>query len=144
MGVQPVYADGDDELMLELRQQVRITPPLRAGEQEVLLERSARGDRRSQERLVAVNLGMVIRLAEARDARGLSVVDLVQEGSIGLVEAIRTFHSNEGAEFVPFAEQKVSEQMEAAITAEGAAVRDAEQLVTAASDYERTEILLHK
>src|SRR5207248_3458525 len=43
-----------------------------------------------------------------------------------------------------FAERKVGEQMDAALEAEVAAVRDAEQLVTAASDYERTEILLHR
>src|SRR5213593_3692080 len=111
MGVQPVYPDSDDEVMDDLRHQVRVTPPLRAGEQEQLLERSARGDRASQDRLVAVNLDMVIRLAEARDAGGLSVPDLVQEGSIGLVEAVRSFRPGDAADFVAFAERKVSEQM---------------------------------
>ena len=65
-------------------------PPLRSGEQERLLERSAFGHRASQDRLVAANLAMVLRLAEARNDRGLSVGDLVQEGSLGLVEAVRT------------------------------------------------------
>jgi DNA-directed RNA polymerase sigma subunit (sigma70/sigma32) len=135
---------GDDAVMRDLRQQVRTTPLLKGSEQDALLERFAAGDRVSLDRLVAANLAMVIRLAEARHDRGLSVSDLVMEGSIGLVEAIRSSAGDGRGDFADFAERKVGEQMEAAIAAEAAAVRDAELLVTAATDYERTEILLHK
>jgi RNA polymerase primary sigma factor len=144
MGAEQVHPAGDDAMMSDLRRQARITPPLQAGEQDVLLEKSARGDRASQERLVAANLGLVIRLAEAREARGLSVPDLVQEGSIGLVEAVRSFPKSDDAEFTAFARRKVGEQMDAAIAAEAAAVREAEQLVAAATDYERTAVLLRR
>jgi DNA-directed RNA polymerase sigma subunit (sigma70/sigma32) len=145
MGAQPVYPDGgDDALLRDLRHQVRAMPPLRTGEQETLLERSALGDRASQDRLVAANLAMVLRLAEARSDRGLPVGDLVQEGSLGLVEAVRTYARAGGGDFRAYAEKMVGEQMDAAVAAEAAAVRDAEQLVTAATDYERTEALLHK
>jgi len=109
-----------------------------------LMERASLGDRASLDRLVAANLGMVLRLAEARADRGLPVGDLVQEGSLGLVDAVRTFAAGGEGDFGAFAERKVGEQMDAALEAEVAAVRDAEQLVTAASDYERTEILLHR
>ena len=108
------------------------------------MERAALGDLASQERLVAANLAMVLRLAEARADRGLPVGDLVQEGSLGLLEAVRTFATDGGADFGAFAERKAGEQMDAALAAETATVREAELLVAAASDYERTEILLHK
>jgi len=108
------------------------------------MERAALGDLASQERLVAANLAMVLRLAEARADRGLPVGDLVQEGSLGLLEAVRTFVTDGGADFGAFAERKAGEQMDAALAAETATVREAELLVAAASDYERTEILLHK
>ena len=142
MGVQPIHSSGDDDVMRDLRRQARVTPPLQNDEEKLLLEKSARGDRTSQERLVAANLGMVIRLAEARQDSGLSVPDLVMEGSIGLVEAVRTFATTRDGDFVGFAERKVGEQMDAAIASEALAVRDAELLVTAASDYERTELIL--
>jgi RNA polymerase primary sigma factor len=87
---------------------------------------------------------MVIRLAEERRDQGLPVPDLVQEGSLGLVEAMRSFDMNGGAPFDAFAEQKVIEQMDSALAAEAAAVREGEQLVAAANDYERTEILLQR
>jgi DNA-directed RNA polymerase sigma subunit (sigma70/sigma32) len=143
MGAQPVHPD-DDDVMHDLRRQARVTPPLKNGEEESLLRKSANGDRSSQDRLVAANLGMVIRLAEAREARGLPVPDLVMEGSLGLVEAVQTFAGSGQEDFASFAEQKVGGQMDAAIEAEAAAARDAELLVAAASDYERTELLLSR
>ena len=143
MSAQPVQEDGDD-VMSDLRQQAQVVPPLREGEEATLLEQSARGNGQSQSRLVAAKLGMVIRLAEARVEHGLSVPDLVQEGSLGLVEAIRSFAANGAGDFAAFAEKKVGEQMDAAIAAEAAAVRDAEQLVVAATDYERVEVVLHR
>jgi RNA polymerase primary sigma factor len=130
--------------MRDLRRQAGATAPLREGEQASLLEKSGRGDKTSQDRLVAANLSMVIRLAEAREEKGLSVPDLVQEGSLGLVEAVRTFAASGEADFAHFAERKVGGQMDAAIEAEAAAVREGELLVAAASDYERTELLLRR
>jgi RNA polymerase primary sigma factor len=139
-----INPNGDDALMRELRKQAKMTPPLGNDEEAGLLERSARGDRRSQERLVTANLGLVIRLAEARDEKGLSVADLVQEGSLGLFEAVRSFAASSEPDFARYAEHRIGEQMDAAIAAEAAAVRDAELLVTAANDYERTEVLLRR
>lgn len=144
MGAQPLEEGGDESVMRDLRHQARTTPPLGDAETDTLLERAALGDRRSQDRLVAGQLAMVIRLAEEREDKGLSVPDLVQEGSLGLVEAVQTFHGSGHDAFASFARQKIGEQMDAAIAAEAAAVRDAEQLVAAADDYDRTEILLRR
>ena len=130
--------------MRDLLRQVASTRPLGDGEQQRLLERAELGDGASLERLVAVNLGLVIGLATAREEQGLSMPDLVQEGSIGLVEAVRSFATSGESDFVDFAEQRITRQMDAAIAAEAAAVRDAELLVTAATDYERTEVLMRR
>ena len=141
MGAQPQPAD-DDAVMRDLRRQVQTTTPLDPVQEKALLEKSSLGDRASLDRVVAANLGMVIRLAEAHHDRALSVPDLVMEGSIGLVEAARSFATSGERDFAKFAARKVGEQMDSAIAAEAAAVRDAELLVAAASDYERTELLL--
>ena len=139
---QPIDYDDDDEILTDLRRQVSSMPALGAADARRLLERSALGDRTSQDRLVAANLALVIRLAEARDEKGLPVPDLVQEGSIGLVKAVQTFAYSDEPDFAPFAERIVAQHMDEALAAEAAAVRDAELLVTAASDYERIELLL--
>jgi len=141
---RPRLVDSDAETMRDLMRQVDATRPLREAEQDQLLERAALGDRASQERLVAANLGLVIRLATERGDRGLSMPDLVQEGSIGLVEAVRSFAGRGETDFAAFAEKQVGDQMDQAIGAEAAAVRDAQLLVTAATDYEHTELVLRR
>jgi len=135
----------DDAAALSaLAQQARSAGHLAPGEEAKLLERAGLGDRASQERLVAAHLDMVIRLAAARGEQRLSVSDLVQEGSIGLLEAVRLFAESGEADFATFAEGRIDAQMDAAIAAEAAAVREAELLVTAASDYERTELVMRR
>jgi len=123
-------------LMSEARSAGRLAP----GEETKLLERAALGDRASADRLVAGHLDLVIRLAATRADQGLSAPDLVQEGSIGLLEAVRSFADSGEAHFATFAEARIGAQMDAAISAEAAAVREAELLVTAATDYERAEL----
>jgi RNA polymerase primary sigma factor len=139
MGSAPAQPEHDDAV---IRDQAGGAPPLSRREEADLLQKSAGGDTRSQDKLVAAHMAMVIRLAEARDDKRLSVPDLVQEGSIGLVEAVRTFATSGERDFASFAEKKVGEQMDAALADEAAAVREGEQLATAASDYERVELLL--
>jgi RNA polymerase primary sigma factor len=140
----PKIIDSDAETMRDLLRQVEETRPLSDGEQERLLQRAGLGDKTSQERLVAVNLGLVVRLAADRDAQGLSMPDLVQEGSIGLVEAVRTFADSGQSDFVAFAEQRIGAQMNQAIEAEAAPLRDAELLIAAATDYEHTQLVMRR
>jgi DNA-directed RNA polymerase sigma subunit (sigma70/sigma32) len=135
---------GDETLLRELRRQARNNGALLAAEEERLLRQSALGDRASQDRLVAVHMTMVIRLATARGEQGLSVPDLVQEGAIGLVEAVHNFLTSGQGSFADFAEHRVGDQMDAAIAVEAAAVRDTQLLVAAATDYERAELVIRR
>jgi DNA-directed RNA polymerase sigma subunit (sigma70/sigma32) len=122
------------------RQHDRLAP----GEQSRLLERAALGDRASQERLVAANLERVVRLAATRAEQGLSAADLVQEGSIGLLEAVRTYADSGEPDFAQFADARIAAHMDAAIAAEAAAVHEGELLVAAATDYERAELVMKR
>ncbi len=134
--------DDDAAALRELVRQARSVGALTPADEAGLLERAALGDRASQDRLVAVHLDRVIRLAATRDAQGLSAPDLVQEGSIGLLEAVRTFAYSGESDFGRFADARIGAQMDAAIEAETAAVREGELLVAAATDYERAELVL--
>ena len=134
----------DAAALRELIRQIKMNRPLESGEEQTLLDRAALGDRASEDRLVAAHLAMVIKVAGSHGEQGLSVPDLVQEGSIGLVEAIRSFGASGETDFARFAEGKVIAQMEAAIATEAAAVKDEQLLVAAATDYERTEVVMHR
>jgi RNA polymerase primary sigma factor len=134
----------DAATLRDLVREVTLTRPLQVGEEDALLEQAALGHRPSEERLVAGHLTMVMRLAGERGKQGLTVAVLVQEGSIGLVEAVRSFAGSGEPEFARFAEGKVGAQMDAAIATESAAVRDTHLLVAAATDYERTEVVMYR
>ncbi|HMJ39139.1 MAG TPA: sigma factor [Verrucomicrobiae bacterium] len=141
---RPDSFDGDEAALRDLIQEIRAATPLSAAEERTLLERAAVGDKGSQDRLVAAYLDLVIRLAAARGEQPLSVPDLVQEGSIGLVEAVRSFASSGDSDFQLFAERLVDEKIDAAIAAEAASVRDAGLLIAAATDYERTDLVMRR
>ena len=141
---RPDSFDSDGAALRDLIQQIQAATPLSAAEERTLLERAAVGDKGSQDRLVAAYLDLVIRLAAARGEQPLSVPDLVQEGSIGLVEAVRYFASSGDSDFQRFAERLVDEKIDAAIAAEAASVRDAGLLIAAATDYERTDLVMRR
>jgi RNA polymerase primary sigma factor len=115
---------------------------LDAAEQDELLRRAAGGDKASQERLVEAFLPTVVRIAAARGEQSMPLADLVQEGSIGLIEAIRTFSASGEADFERFAEAHIAAQLANALEDEAAAFREAQQLVIASGDYDRVEMLL--
>jgi len=142
MANQARDSDADADALRDLIREARSQRPLRPGEEDELLRRAAAGDEASQERLIAVYLPMVVRLAAARADEGLSVPDLVQEGSIGFIEAMRTFAASGEADFAPFAEARIAAQLADAIETEASAVRDEKRLITAAEDYDRTELVL--
>ncbi len=128
----------------DLMREASAQKPLQQGEQDRLLKAAADGDQVSQERLVAAYLPTVVRLAATRTDEGLSVSDLVQEGSIGLLAAVRDFAASGERDFAAFAEARISLQLTQAIEEEAAAVRDAQLLVTAAEDYTRTQVILRR
>src|SRR5438552_16615901 len=114
MGAQPQPAD-DDAVMRDLRRQVQTTTPLDPVQEKALLEKSPLGDRVSLDRVVAANLGMVIRLAEAHHDSALSVPDLVMEGSLGLVEAARPLATSGEPDFASFAPRNRAAALDSAI-----------------------------
>lgn len=141
---EPSDADADAAALHALIREAQSRGPLEPGEQERLLNAAAAGDKASQDRLVAAYLPTVVRLAAARGEEGMSVTELVQEGSIGFIEALRDFAGSGEADFAAFAEARITAELSNAIEAEAASVRDAHLLVTAAEDYDRTELLLHR
>jgi RNA polymerase primary sigma factor len=132
----------DEDALQALMRGARSAGPLVKSDEAILLMRAALGDRSSQDRLVAAHMDRVIRLAAARGEQALSLADLVQEGSIGLLHAVRTFADSRERDFAGFAEAQITAQMDAALAAEAAAVREGELLVAAATDYERAELVL--
>ena len=81
---------GSDEMSHYLRQ-IRQIPRLSVEEERELARRCAEGDENAVRQLVSANLRLVVSVAKEYAGRGVPLLDLVQEGSIGLLTAARKF-----------------------------------------------------
>jgi RNA polymerase primary sigma factor len=78
--------------------------PLLSAEQELFLaERVARGDLRARQRLIEANLRLVVSIAKRYSNQGLPLLDLIQEGNIGLMRATQKFDYKRGFRFSTYA-----------------------------------------
>ncbi|HSL64289.1 MAG TPA: sigma-70 family RNA polymerase sigma factor [Gaiellaceae bacterium] len=104
----PEYVNHDlavattDALQLFLNEAARY-PLLTAAEEVELAKRIERGDAAAKERMINSNLRLVVSIAKKYQGHGLSLLDLIQEGIIGLIRAVEKFDWRKGFKFSTYA-----------------------------------------
>ena len=78
-------------------------PMLSAEEETHLAERQLKGDLEAAKQLILSHLRVVVSIARGYDGYGLNQVDLIQEGNIGLMKAVKRFEPTRGARLFSFA-----------------------------------------
>jgi RNA polymerase primary sigma factor len=112
----------DDALAAYIRRIVRI--PLLPKEEELRLgELIQRGDERAYRKLVEANLRFVVKVAMRYRGCGLSLLDLINEGNLGLLEAARRYSPDHGVKFITYAVWWIRQAIMQALAAGGSAVR---------------------
>jgi RNA polymerase primary sigma factor len=91
-----------DALQLFLNEAAR-WPLLTAQEEVDLAKRIERGDMAAKERMINSNLRLVVSIAKKYRGHGLSLLDLIQEGIIGLIRAVEKFDYRKGFKFSTYA-----------------------------------------
>jgi RNA polymerase primary sigma factor len=96
---------------------------LTAAQEIELGYKALRGDEDAVARMVRANLRFVISVAKKYQNRGVSLIDLIQEGNVGLVTAARKFDPDQGVKFISYAVWWIRQAILAALANQGRAVR---------------------
>ena len=92
-----------DESMRQYMDEIRQFPLLTAEQERELASRCARGDEDAIRQMVNSNLRLVVSVAREYDRRGVPLMDLIQEGSIGLLAAAKKFDHTRDVRFSTYA-----------------------------------------
>jgi RNA polymerase primary sigma factor len=111
-----------DSLRLYLRSIGRV--PLLTAELEIALaKRIERGDMDAKQHMVEANLRLVVSIAKGYLGRGLTFLDLIQEGSLGLIRAVEKFDHRRGYKFSTYATWWIRQAVTRAIADKGRTIR---------------------
>jgi RNA polymerase primary sigma factor len=111
-----------DSLRLYLRSIGRV-PLLTAQQEVVLAKKIERGDIPAKEEMVKANLRLVVSIAKGYLGRGLTFLDLIQEGSLGLIRAVEKFDYRRGYKFSTYATWWIRQAVTRAIADKGRTIR---------------------
>jgi RNA polymerase primary sigma factor len=124
---QPALAEEEkepslDSLRLYLREIGKV--PLLTADQEVYLaKRIERGDMAAKTQMIEANLRLVVSIAKSYLGRGLSFLDLIQEGSLGLIRAVEKFDYRKGYKFSTYATWWIRQAVTRAIADKARTIR---------------------
>ncbi len=125
-----------DSLRLYLRSIGRV-PLLTAEEEVALAKRIERGDIAAKQHMVEANLRLVVSIAKGYVGRGLTLLDLIQEGSLGLIRAVEKFDYRRGYKFSTYATWWIRQAVTRSLADKGRTIRIPVHMV------ERLNKLLH-
>ena len=96
---------------------------LTADEEIELAQRIENGDEAARKRLIEANLRLVVHVARHYVNRGLSILDLIQEGNIGLIKAVEKYDYKKGFKFSTYATWWIKQSISRAIADQGRTIR---------------------
>ncbi len=96
---------------------------LSADEEKQLARRAQRGDEAARQRMIESNLRLVVKIARRYINRGLPFLDLIEEGNLGLIHAVKKFDPERGFRFSTYATWWIRQTIERAIMNQSGTVR---------------------
>jgi RNA polymerase primary sigma factor len=132
-----------DVLQLYLREigQVKLLTPQ---EEIVLAKRIRRGDARAREQMIKANLRLVVKIARDYEGMGLPLLDLINEGNIGLMKGVERFDPRKGAKLSTYASWWIKQSIKRALANQGKTIRLPVHVVDKVAHIRRAEVKLRE
>ena len=113
---------GADPVQLYL-DEIGSTPLLTAAEEVFVARASLAGDEAARHRMINSNLRLVVMIAKRYTNRGLPLLDLIEEGNLGLMRAVEKFDPERGFRFSTYATWWIRQSIERALMNQGRTIR---------------------
>ena len=127
-----------DATQLYLKE-IGYTPLLSAEEEVYFARRALNGDEDSRKRMIESNLRLVVKIARRYINRGLSLLDLVEEGNLGLIHAVEKFDPEKGFRFSTYATWWIRQNIERGLMNQTRTIRLPVHVVKELNVYLRAE-----
>ena len=103
--------------------EIGISPLLSADEEKYYARRAHKGDEAARQRMIESNLRLVVKISRRYINRGLPLLDLIEEGNLGLIHAVKKFDPERGFRFSTYATWWIRQTIERAIMNQSRTVR---------------------
>ncbi len=128
----------DDSIQMYLREIGRV--PLLSSEEEVdLAKRVEKGDQAAKNKLMQANLRLVVSIAKKYMGRNLGLLDLIQEGNLGLLRAVEKFDWTKGYKFSTYATWWIRQAITRALADQSRTIRIPVHMVETLNKYAQAE-----
>jgi len=130
-------------LQLYLREigQVKLLTP---AEEIVLAKRIKKGDEAAREHMIKANLRLVVKIARDYEGQGLPLLDLINEGNIGLMKGVERFDPTKGAKLSTYASWWIKQAIKRALSNQSKTIRLPDHVVDKLANIRRAEVKLHE
>ena len=118
----PELSRGADPVQIYLNE-IGSTPLLTAAEEVFVARASLAGDEAARHRMINSNLRLVVMIAKRYSNRGLPLLDLIEEGNLGLMRAVEKFDPERGFRFSTYATWWIRQSIERALMNQGRTIR---------------------
>jgi RNA polymerase primary sigma factor len=135
--------DADTAIKLYLREigQVKLLTP----QEEIdLAARIKKGDKRAREQMIKANLRLVVKIAHDYEGLGLPLLDLINEGNIGLMKAVERFDPAKGGKLSTYGSWWIKQSIKRALANQSKTIRLPVHLVDKISKMRRTAMKLQE
>lgn len=135
--------DGNTAFNLYLRE-VGQTKLLTIQEENELAARIKKGDKKARERMIKANLRLVVKIAREYEDYGMPLLDLINEGNIGLMKAVERFDPSKGAKLSTYSSWWIKQAIKRALANQSKTIRLPVHVVDKLFHMRHASVKLHE